>query len=763
MRGKSRFHRKVRSSVHAARKRVALLAVGLMSAVSPLPVFSGPEASQSVSTGGIDQRPRVALVLSGGGARGFAHVGVLQVLERLRVPVDCVVGTSMGALVGGAYAAGVRPDHMQEVLQSTDVAALFVDSPPRSQIPQRIKRDDYRPLFEITFGFNRGRMQLPAGASAGYKFELFLRELVGPGASVSDLNFDELPIPYRAVATDLESGDIKVFDGGDLPKIMRASMSLPAILAPIEIGGQYYVDGGLVRNLPVDIARPFCGDIIIAVNLGTPLKSIEDLGSVIGVAGQSMNLLTEQNVQRSISELGDTDILITPELEGFSSTDFDAPEQIIARGLEAAQGASQALSGLSLDEQAYARWLVDRARQRLPEPEITQIEIAASDRFGTDAVEGDLEVAPGADFSRDELHRDLARIYGRGDFSYLGYSVLSEEDGAKVLINAEAKPWGPGYLKFGLDTRTDFDSPTQANLAASYRRTWVNSLGAEWRVDGQIGYNSLLSTEFLQPLQIRDGAFVAPYVDAQRTFMQFYREELRLGQLRVNSVGGGLDFGLTGTEGELRLGPYVDSIRTQPDFGVVTPLLPEEDVTQIGLKLSGVADYLDSVSFSRSGWFAAFYIHGADENWGSDDEFTRAQIVVKGVKSFGKNTFAVRGEWGEELSGTLEVYDQFVLGGPQRLSGLFLDQLTGPRYNLATITYYRRFGDMPTQLGRGTYAGLSAEAGRIDDPLMKDPWDWSSSGSVFWGADTILGTLFIGYGYSSLGQGNTYLTIGHPL
>lgn len=720
-------------------------------------------AAESATKEGFEQRPRVSLVLSGGGARGLAHIGVLRVLEQLRVPVDCVVGTSMGALVGGAFAAGVRPGAMQDVLQGTDINSLFVDLPPRSQIPQRVKRDDYKPLFEITFGLNGREVQLPQGASAGYKFELFLRELVGPGASVADVSFDDLPTPYRAVATDLETGAMKVFDRGDLPKVMRASMSLPAIVAPIEIDGRTYVDGGLVRNLPVDIGRSMCGDVIIAVNLGTPLKRLTELRNVIGVAGQSMNLLTEQNVQRSLSELTDADVLIEPDLDGFSSTDFAAAEQIVERGVAAAQIKAQVLSRLSLDEEAYRLWLAERRSRRLPVPRIARIEISESDRFGTEAVQRDLNVKPGADFSFEELHQDLGRLYGRGDFSYLGYSVIAGSDGGTLLVEAMAKPWGPGYLKFGVDSRTDFDSPTQSNLAASYRRTWANSLGAEWRIDAQIGYNSLIASEFLQPLQVRDGAFVAPYADAQRSYIQFYDEELRLGQQRINSVRGGLDFGLTGTSGELRLGPYIKRIRTQPDFGIATPTVPTEKLTQVGFGVSGVADHLDSVTFPQSGWFTSASLHGAESDWGSDDQFSVAQLVTRGVKSFGKHTFAIRAEWGERISGELPTYELFELGGPGRLSGLFLDQLTGTRYNLGTVTYYRRYGDMPTQIGRGVYAGVSVEAGRVDDPLMKDAWEWVSAGSVFWGADTILGALYIGYGYTSLGQGSAYLSIGHRL
>ncbi|NIO43665.1 MAG: hypothetical protein GTO41_28020 [Burkholderiales bacterium] len=372
----------------------------------------------------------------------------------------------------------------------------------------------------------------------------------------------------------------------------------------------------------------------------------------------------------------------------------------------------------------------------------------------------DLDVEPGDDFSFAELHRDLQRLYGRGDFSYLGYSVVGGTDNGVVLLDAETKPWGPGYLKFGFGVRSDFDSPTQGNLAASYRRTWANALGAEWRIDAQIGYHSLLSTEFLAPLQVRDGAFVAPYAIAQRTNIQIYDDDIRLGQLRTNSVGGGLDFGLTGTVGEVRIGPYAEGVRSQPDLGALTSILSPEEATMAGFRALAVADQLDSVSFPRAGWYAGLSFENVDEDWGSDYEYQVAHVKALGVKSFGKHTFSILAEWGEEISGLLPPYELFELGGPARLSGLFLDQLTGTRYNLGVITYYRRYGNMPTQLGRGLYAGVSIEAGRINDPFMKDPWGWISAGSIYWAADTILGTLMIGYGYSSLGQGSAYLTIG---
>jgi len=391
---------------------------------------------------------------------------------------------------------------------------------------------------------------------------------------------------------------------------------------------------------------------------------------------------------------------------------------------------------------------------------VTQITVLPNERFGAKAIERDVAIEPGEGFDTDELHEDLARMYGRADFSYLGYSVLPRDGDAEVVIDAKVKPWGPGYLKFGFGLETDFDSPTQANLALSYRRTWVNSLGAEWRVDAQAGFDSFLGTEFLQPLQLRDGLFVAPYAEVRRQFFQFYSEELRLGQYRVNTVLGGLDVGVTGTVGELRLGPFANSVRANPDFGAITPLLPTEQLTQVGLQFRGIVDQLDTPMFPRAGWSALVNVRGTDQGWGSEDEYARSLAMLRGVKTFGKHTLALRAEYGDGFYGDIPVYDPFQLGGPGRLSGLFLDQLTGTSYNLGSLSYYRQYAELPSQFGRGIYLGMSAEAGRIDDQFMKDPWDWVYAGSVYWAADTILGVVYIGYGYASLNQGTAYLMIG---
>jgi len=735
-----------------------LIACSFLGSV-PVQVITAAESSAE------NKRTRVGLVLSGGGARGLAHIGVLQALEELHVPVDCVVGTSMGALVGGIYASGVSPQSMQQALAATDIAELFDDTPPRAEITQQVKHDDYLPLFGFTLGFNDGAITIPSGVSAGYKFELFLKQLIGTGASASGIKFDDLPTPYRAIASDLETGDMKVFSSGELPKVMRASMSLPAILAPAEIDGRLYVDGGLVRNLPVEIGRRLCGEQLIVVNLGTTPKTKEQINNSIDVAMQSITILTEQNVEASLQQLKTGDVLLVPDLKEFDSAGFDDQNVIIERGLRVTFENRSVLSSLALSAAAYDEWQEARQHRKRQPLHITAITAEPAGDINADVILRDIHTKPGKDFEIEQLNTDMVDLFGRDDFSYVGYSIIPDEkdnNNAKVQVEAETKSWGPGYLKLGLGGASDFNSPTQTNLSMSYRKTWVNSLGAEWRTDVQIGYDSFLRTAFIQPMQFRDGGFISPYAGVRRNFVQFYEGENRLGQFTSKEIGGGLDIGVTGFEGELKIGPYYRQIKSEPDFGLITPLIPSEDIKQYGVALIGIYDQLDGFTFPHSGFYARADVLGTKKKWGSDDEYTRASAAITAAMSFGKNSFSGHYEWGDELSGTddMPIGDAFKLGGLKRLSGLYLDQLTGTRYDLVTISYYRQYASLPSQIGRGLYVGMSLESGRIDDQINKDPFDWIQAGSVFWGADTKLGAVQIGYGRASSGQHSWYLVIG---
>ena len=721
-------------------------------------------ASEPVSND--QKRPRVALVLSGGGALGMAHIGVLQQLEQMSIPVDCVVGTSMGALIGGAYANGVTPDKMAAALINTDISQLFDDNPPRADITQNLKRDDYRAFFDFALGFKGGKFMLPSGASSGYKFELFLKKLLNLDAARSNLDFNQLPLPYRAVVTDLETGEMKVFNHGRLTRVMRASMSLPAIVAPISIDDRTYIDGGLVRNLPVDIGRELCGDVVIAVNLGSKPKSQAQIQSSVDVALQSLVLLTEQNVAVSLAELGSDDILISPQLADFDLLSFDKQREIIDRGVAAAIKQQPALRKLAVSPQAYQQWRASRFSTTSAPVKIKSIAVRSSGYVTPEAILREIDLQAGDLLDQKQLHNQLEKLYGRGDFSYVDYSIDPEEAGADLIIYTDNKSWGPSYVRFGVGALTDFTSRTQFNLLASYRDTWVNSYGAEWRTDLQFGYDSFLRTEFNQPLQLSDGAFVLPYLEARRYFKPFYIAEVQAGEYTISRRDIGVDVGVTGSLGEFRIGGYFSRVNSKPEFSIATPLFSDKHIDQSGFRANLIIDQLDSVSFPRYGTYLKLFYDDSDVDEGSADySYRKAQVIFTGAYSMAKHTLNLHYEWGDELSGLndLPVQETFTLGGPGRLSGLFLDQLNGSRYSLASLTYYYQLNQLPTQLGRGLYAGLSLETGKINDGLMENPDERINAGSLFVAADTILGNLKISYGVTDTEQHTWYLQVGPRL
>jgi NTE family protein len=705
-------------------------------------------------------RPKIGLVLSGGGARGLSHVGVLKALEDLRIPIDCVVGTSMGALVGGLYATGIKPGQMEKALLEQDLLDLFNDAPPRTETTHFVREYDYLPLFRFTFGLENGAIQIPPGASAGYKFELFLKEFIGTGNAINKLDFDKLPIPYRAIATNLENGNMKVFDSGDITKIMRASMSLPIIISPTKINSKLYVDGGLIQNFPIEVGRKLCGDIIIAVDLSN--APIGEIKTTIDVALRTIDILIGQNVKRSFDKLNSDDILISPNLDEFTSSDFTKQFEIIKRGELAVFANKNKLLKYALSDNTFREWQNEIQNKFLPPVPINIIKINSSAKVKPKIILQDVTTKTGTEFDIRQFNIDVTDIYGRGDYSYVDYEINPKGNGADIIINATPKPWGPDYLKFGLGIASDFSSHPQLNFAASYSKTLINELGAEWRTDIQFGTTSIINTTFIQPLQFHDGVFIAPYLQAEKNYISLYKDELRAGEFEFKRIQTGFDIGFTGFFGIISIGPYYNHTTGKPDFGLITPFIEKEDVNQAGLILNGIYDQLDSYAFPNSGLLATLNIKSAEQQWGSDDVYTKAQVTLTAAKNFSGHTVNGYLELGGEISGVndLSIYDTFQLGGPGRLSGLFIDQLTGSKFRLATLSYYYKILHLPSQLGRGIYLGFTLEAGKINDSLIKTPGETVTAGSIFWGADTVLGKLMISYGQNSLDQNSFYFTVG---
>ena len=723
-----------------------------------------------VGTGRTDQsHPRIGLVLSGGGARGAAHIGVLQVLEKMRIPISAVVGTSMGSLVGGGYAAGLTAEELERRVTQVNWDELFNDDPPRKDWPARRKEASVNPTWNFTVGVRDGKFRLPKGAISGQQVQLFFNDLVKGAETVQ--NFDDLPIPFRAVATDLENGSMKVFDRGPLPVAMRASMSVPGVFAPMEWEDHLYVDGGLVRNLPIDVARTLGVDVIIAVNLGSGYLPRDQLGTILGVTGQMIAILTEQNVQVSLKQLRPADVLITPNLGNIGSGDFNRAAEAIVTGVKAAHKAAPQLARFSLSEAEYAAWKRERFGPSRPVRQVGDVKIMGLERVNPGIFQGLIEDHENKPLNRAQLDRDIQTVYGHGDFERIDYRFQPQQDGSDLLIvDAVEKAWGPGYLGFGLGLSTDNKGDSRFGLRATYDQTWVNRLGAEWGTEITLGNAPSLYTELYQPLNLDRAAFVAPFLDLGLSPDSVFVDDQRVARYDVTRGRIGADLGTTLSGVEMRIGAYYGQTQVTLDTG--SPQLPEERIVDTGLRGRIVYDTLDSAGAPRSGTRVSLEALSPLTAMGADVQYTRTLLNAVTAHSFGANTVALRLQGGTSFGDQMPYYDQFPLGGFLKLSGYANEQFRGNDVGYGALAYYRQIASLPPPLGRGLYLGVSLEAGWLSEGAARNPSTGQNvvlspeatryGGSVFFGSDTWIGPAYLGLGVSGTGESTVYVLIGLP-
>lgn len=696
----------------------------------------------------ITGRPRIGLALAGGGGKGWAHIGVLKVLEELHVPIDCIAGTSAGSIVGGVYASGTPVDEMEEVILHSDWERLFQDSPPRQDEAFGRKFEDLRGLWDLELGVGKGGIKLPSGIFAGQEVNALLRRLTV--RAVGAKTFDDLEIPFRAVATDLKTGDIVVLDHGELATAMRASMAVPGAFTPEPVEGRLLVDGGLRQNLPVQTVRSMGADVIIAVDLGEVEPTEAQLANPLGVANQMISIFINLNVRASRETLTSRDVLITPQVQKFSSSDFAKGAELIPIGETAAHKASDRLSALSLSEQQYAAFRKQQQARSRPATVVTKVEVDPSGleyvnpdyvraRFAVDDKSGPLD--------ERRIQTQVAQLLGEGDYERIDYRY-EDRDGQRVLvITPREKPWGPGYLRFGLQLGTDFNEDTGFNILGSYRRGWVNRLGGELRADFSLGTNTGLRGELYQPVMLGKGLFVAPgFVVGQRSANLFIGD-LAFARYRVQQLSGELDVGWTfGPYAELRLGVDRGVYSYTPSIAV--PFAPEAELQSGGIHAGIAVDRLDSVSFPRKGYYLTALYRDSLSALGADEEYQKATLGWLSAHSAGRHTVQLQLSGGGATEGSLPVYDLVTLGGLFRLSGYQNNQLQGQQFVLGRASYYYRLAKVPVIL-RGLYAGFSLEAGQVYERLDGSPAaGLLPAAALFIGADSALGPFYLGYGHA---------------
>ncbi len=735
--------------------------------IALLCLFLVAQASDLAAQTAVMARPRIGLVLSGGGARGLAHVGVLKVLEAERIPIDVIAGTSMGAIVGGLYASGMSAAELERELLKVDWSNIFSARVDRQYLSQRRKEEDFEISSLLEIGVRNGELRTPSGAVSTRGLDTLLRRYTLPVRAVQD--FNRLPIPFRAVSTDLETGAEVVLSSGDLALALRSSMSVPGVFPPTEVDGRVLGDGGLVNNVPLDVARAMGADIVIVVNIGTPLAGRDTLSSVIGVTAQMINILTEQNVQRSLATLTARDVLISPALGKLSAGDFDKVAEAVAIGTRGAEAAMARLRPLAVAPEVYAQWRAEHPKLRRPEATVGYVSFEGSTQTNPARFAAQLESQPGQAFNAGAAERDARSLAASGDYLRADYRLVSSHDGGDGLVfDLDDKPWGPNYLRIGLDLATDFDGRGSFNLKLSHNRHWLTANGTEWRNRLQIGAVPAFFTEIYHPLNWTVGLandwFVAGYASAERRDGTLYgaggEESARF---KRTTSRAGIDLGQPwGRFGELRIGLGTQRVAATPTLVSSTlPIAPTAtQASETGLRLAVVVDQLDFANFPQRGY--RLRGEAAIGDGSEAGRFQRVEASAMLVKTWGRHTFnlftSARGA-SQQQGASIGRYE---LGGFHQLSGYRDGELLGNYVLFSRLSWYKRLSDTPS-LTRGFVIGATAEAGNAyatRDALRSDAL--RTGMSLFVGADTGLGPLYLGLTHAPRGQTGLVLFIGRP-
>ncbi len=708
------------------------------------------------------KRPTVGLVLSGGGARGFAHIGVLKVLEENHIPVDYLGGASMGGLVGALYAMGKSPAEIEAAITSLDWERLLQVSTTFKDLSFRRKEDRRNIPAPVTLKGKINNLKLPNALNSGHEIGLLIDRLTLPYATMSD--FGELPIPFRAVGTDMVKGESVTLKSGSLARSLRATMSVPGVFAPVEVDGKILADGGLVNNIPTDVVKAMGADIVLVVNIETQLGGREALESLPGILAQTINIATVDNSRRSLRQ---ADIIISPDLGKYGSSDFGKANEIIELGYNGALERSALLKPLALDDADWAQHLAARrARQRPdvpPVPELVAVE--GMDPDSTKLIEEKLgrkyTGKPLDDARQEELARDLSELTGTGRFDALDYRLNGKEGKTELLIGSPrigGETTKPTRLELGLDVNSVEADNVNFNFLARLTLFDIGSRGAEWRNDLRLGSNGYFGTEYFRPIG-QTKFFVAPRASYERRRLNIFDGD---GDRIVEYVGQtaliGADVGYSFSKNsELRAGYTLGYQSVSRRIG--DPLLPD---VQGFFSTAGVRwnyDSLDKSQVPTSGLLARTSLNYFFDSPGGDNSFAQAETRLTAFRPMKeRNILFAFGGGGTTFGSTAAPLQQFTLGGPFRLGGYGFEQFRGSNYIQAGAGFLHNPEIIPTFLGGKTYVGAWYEGGSMFERIGDLNYRQSISGGAIF--ETPVGPVFIGGSVNENGRGRFYFSFG---
>ena len=708
------------------------------------------------------ERPRIGLVLAGGGAKGGAHIGALKVLEEMRVPIDCIAGTSIGALVGAGYATGQPAAEIEKFVTGIDWAAVIGGVGRRTLEPIEQKRLALDAGSKVQVGLIDGKIVTPSGLADASSIDDLLRSYVARARTVSD--FDKLPIQFRAVATDMISGDMVVLDHGDIATAMRASMAIPGAFSPVVLDPWILSDGGMVRNIPIDVARNTCADIVIVVNLVEPPPTREKLVQAQQLLSRSMDVMFEVNEKAQLATLTDRDILINVPMGDITTADFDRLPETIPLGEVAARKVADRLAALAVPETQYTAWRRSVTTSQVIEATIAEVRVEGLEYLNPDYLRTLTSIEAGDVVAVGDISDDARSMAALDELDTVAYRLEGDPQASRLVWMPTEISLGQSVLRPALGLFADGGGDFKFLMGVQHVRHWANSLGAQWRNQIQIGDESSLTTSFYQPLDVAQRTFVEPGLFVDRIVEDLYNRGERVATYQFIDLGGRIDLGWnTSRFAQMRLGYLFDQRKTRIDTGL--EILPQIDADDAGLEFSARFDSRDTPTFATKGLAAAVRYEILDGSLGSDRDWERLEAGIRKSISIGKYVTWLSLAGGTDLDSDLPQDRYFSLGGSRVLPGYQHDELRVSEYWVAESSFLRRLKTLSPIKNQAIYAGLGLQVAGLYDRLDVEALDDEEviyGGYLFLAGPTALGTFTLGAGFAE-GEANVWLSIGKPI
>jgi len=702
-------------------------------------------------------RPRVGLALSGGGALGLAEIGVIQWMEENHIPVDRIAGTSMGSIIAAMYATGMSPADLQKFAEKIDWDAAFLPEPVYSQLSYRRKEDRRDFLIDARLGLKHG-LRGPNGYNSGQGVGLLLDRIAFPESGAA--SFDDLPIPFRCVATDMLSGEGVVLDNGPLAQAVRASMAIPGVFTPVEMNGRVLADGGMVQNIPVETVLAMNADAVIAVELHLPPGNRTQLETLTGVLNRAVDVMVTQNERRSLAL---AQAKISVDMTGFTGTDYSRVKELITLGYKSAASQSAVILPYAIPDPAeWEEYLAARTARKHRQPEkIEAVEVTGADSDTNIRIQHELAKELRGPLDLDKLDTQLTRIAGEGQFDRLGYEGFTQNGVPALRVTTHDKSYGAPFVDLAVNV--DVSGVAASDFSAGARVTFMDIAhhGGEWRNDLLFGSSNLAATEFYQPLG-QSPFFVSPYAFASKFARNSFTGLTRVAVFGDERAGGGFDIGYdSGRRSELRVGYEIFEGKLSPLIGAAG--LPIVNGNTGEFRARYVWDGQDNPSVPSIGTRAVVTLSRVLQSPGQAHPIGQLDVQTSSFLPVGPKTslfFDLSG--GTTFRGSAGPFQVFALGGPFRLGAYLPQEFLGNHYAYSSLGFRREFYRLPALVGGKIYWGGWYEAGTAFGTAMLDPGPVAVRGTFNLGviADTIVGPLALAASVSPTGQSRINFSMG---